>query len=569
MEERISAEEFFDSQTLIHAGLDPVFPETIEWKEKTFELSAEKDPADDEPDPLQDLSSILTKLLEKDFEELDEMDEAKRMSKSLKDEVEEGKAGIAVRLTKRALISAAQNVTNFLVHDISQLSIADITLKSMDLNITLHGIKTHSYVAPAVDISVEDGAVVLKTSKGSVDLYGQYKAIYKTIREGVIEAKMSGFDVNLNLRLAKHTKGSLNVAIDQCDASIDSVHVDLIRHLLDQVTSDVRELLHELSSSSICKYLTTYVQKLNEQLNRIMALRDINIHSSMPQGQMQFDLTMSDNVELVEDHIDIPMFGEFARSAQRTPFKPSKLMKRLEDQEKMVYVYISDFIVNSFFYQLEAMVDWKTKLHRIPEVAAALRLECGESEYCLGQHLQSVDNYVPNSGRMYGTVQGHPQVSLTDCGAHLQTNLSVEVTFQTKQESAPRTVIKFNVALKFHIDSFTLLTNETSELEGELRYKVIASGGIDDLQVRNTESFDEKWSFVEMTLQQIATYLKPKLEVMLRQNLHTVLALPESMLPAISSMDGHFRKRTLVLGFDVHMQSTMRNFLDHPDVFNS
>ncbi|KAK0395719.1 hypothetical protein QR680_001398 [Steinernema hermaphroditum] len=506
-------------------------------------------------DIISDISVLMDTLLEDNSEEVEkELEEAKRKSKSVDEEFEEGTAGIAVRLTKHALLTAAQNITNFLVHDISRLSISDITLKSMDLNITLHGIKTHSYVPPSVDITVDGDIITLKTSKGSVKLFGQYTAVYKTIRQGVIEAKMSGFDLNLKLRLTKSPLGSLNVEVVQCASVVEHLHVDLIRHLLDQVTDDVRESLHKLSTAAICKYLNSYAQKVNRHLDSGMALKEIDIHSNVPQGQMQFDWRLSEKPELFSDYVDVPM--------------PNKLMKRMDDRKRMIYIYMSDFIVNSFFFQLEAIADWKGKLHRVPEIAAALRLSCPETELCLGQYVGNVGDYVENSGRMYGKARDRPQVSLTDRGAHLKMNLSVELTYQPSNEMTPRTVARFHTDLKLHIDSFVVLTNEIAEVEGERRYRVNASGGIDELKLHEIEVFDENWEFCKTSLPSFVSQQKGKLETVLRQNLHTVFSISDGIIPVINSIDGHFRKRTLVVGLDIDMQSTISDFLELSDVFN-
>lgn len=66
----------------------------------------------------------------------------------------------------------------------------------------------------------------------------------------------------------------------------------------------------------------------------------------------------------------------------------------------MIYVYLSEHVLNSFFYQIDSYAFLRINLHRIPEIETLLKLECDEDEDCFGKHFKWTGIYEPNSGKI-------------------------------------------------------------------------------------------------------------------------------------------------------------------------
>lgn len=64
----------------------------------------------------------------------------------------------------------------------------------------------------------------------------------------------------------------------------------------------------------------------------------------------------------------------------------------------MVYLYVSESVLNIFLKQLATFGDTALQLHADPEFQKMLRLKCSEDEECMGDLLQDTELYIPNSG---------------------------------------------------------------------------------------------------------------------------------------------------------------------------
>lgn len=67
----------------------------------------------------------------------------------------------------------------------------------------------------------------------------------------------------------------------------------------------------------------------------------------------------------------------------------------------MVYLYISESVLNMFLKQLATFGDTALQLHADPEFQKILRLKCSEDEECMGDLLQDTELYVPDSGSLF------------------------------------------------------------------------------------------------------------------------------------------------------------------------
>lgn len=66
----------------------------------------------------------------------------------------------------------------------------------------------------------------------------------------------------------------------------------------------------------------------------------------------------------------------------------------------MFYLYISEYVLNSFFYQVDSYAFLRINLHRIPEIEDVLKLDCADTENCFGQNFQWDGLFEPNSGKI-------------------------------------------------------------------------------------------------------------------------------------------------------------------------
>lgn len=494
---------------------------------------------------------------------VDEHTHANRQHKSIDNNDEDDgnvdNPGIVVRVTQKAFHFVATNLMRIFQEEIDDRPLSEFSRILMRLNVSILAPRINEVTMPELDYRrLSENSIKISSIGGSAKLNGKYHAVYKTVREGQFTVQMENFDVNLRIKFAKTFAGYLQLVDMSCDAVIRSVVVRLSPKLHEQINEGLRETITELAQQKICEVIDIYVRKIDARLKSLAYYSPVTVESTSIASQLRLDTTLSDEAVLSDIYLDIPLRGAFiADNTTRTPFYPSPISKADEDTQRMVYVYMSDYVINSFFYQLDRLGNFRINLHRIPEVKQLLRLECPDHEECLGHILENAEQYTNNTGRMEARVRSPPVVVLNDVGAHIGLNLSVDISYKEEDEDerVRAVLLTFNIKLQLHAEGLSI--NNTSPEGEQQRFRINTSISISHLEVSSAIAYVESMNAFASNLPFYLEEKKSRIEELLRKNLHVVVPLSVNELIGVNSIYGLFRSRTLVLGFDVGLHKKL------------
>lgn len=80
----------------------------------------------------------------------------------------------------------------------------------------------------------------------------------------------------------------------------------------------------------------------------------------------------------------------------------------------MIYLYVSESVLNIFLKQLATFGDTALQLHADPEFQKLLSLNCSEDEKCMGDLLQDTELYVPDSGALFRSLSSIFYITLSE-----------------------------------------------------------------------------------------------------------------------------------------------------------
>ncbi|VDM42820.1 unnamed protein product [Toxocara canis] len=477
--------------------------------------------------------------------------------------------GIVVRVTQKAFHFAATNLMRIFREEINDRPLKEFSRILMRLNVSILAPRiTHVSMPELGYRALSENSIKISSIGGSTNVNGKYRAVYKTVREGKFKVQMENFDVNLRIKFTKTFAGYLQLVDMSCDAVVRSVVVHLSPKLHEQIDEGLRETVTELTQQKICEVVELYVQKIDTRLQSLARYSPLTFETKSIASQLRLDTTLNDEAVLSDGYLDIPLKGAFiVDSDTKTPFNPSPISKSEEDADRMIYVYASDYVINSFFYQLDRLGNFRMNLHRIPEVMKMLRLDCSDDEECLGQILENPEQYTNNTGiryskfnydgRMEAHVRSPPVVVLNDVGAHIGLNLSVDISYkETDEEEKVRAVLlTFHVKLQLHAHGLSI--NNTSPEGEQQRFRINTSISISHMEVSSAIAYVESMNEFAAQLPSYLEEKKSLIEELVRKNLHVVVPLSVNEIIGVNSIYGLFRARTLVLGFDVGLHEKL------------
>ncbi|EFO21562.2 hypothetical protein LOAG_06923 [Loa loa] len=283
---------------------------------------------------------------------------------------------------------------------------------------------------------------------GSAQLSSSYRAVYRTIREGHLEANMSNFLINLKLKIATTFAGKLLLEDIICGTEVRSIDIKLTPKLHELVDQGLRIELDETVSVVICEALEAFTNKFEERLNKLIRSPVVEIKINDTITNLLIDTTISNDISLTEDYFDFPLLGS---PAVKKLESEGHLMKSPNDKMEMIYLYISESVLNIFLKQLATFGDTALQLHTNPEFQKMLSLNCSEDEKCMGDLLQDTELYVPDSGQMIIKIRSPLVSSVRNGFALIDLHLTSFVTY--KQEDMDVKVLEFEWLATIHVSN--------------------------------------------------------------------------------------------------------------------
>ncbi|VDN34546.1 unnamed protein product [Gongylonema pulchrum] len=323
----------------------------------------------------------------------------------------------------------------------------------MRLNVSVLSPRIHNVIIPRSTYKVlPNDTVEMRMRGGSVQLQGFYRAVYRTIREGELAANLSSFAINLKFKISTTFAGKLLLENVVCDAEVRVVDVQLVPKLHDLVDEGLRTAFDEHTSVS-------------HIINRAFCICAIFLQYKDIMEHLLIDTTISYGISLMEDYFDFPLVGTPTISKMNTTslhplvvcslssdFHDVPYLQKLpEDKSKMVYIYITEFVLNSFLKKLDTFGNTALLLSAVPEFDGLLQLNCSENLECMGDFLQDAEPYQFDSGTMLLKMRSPAVATLRDGFMLLDLNLKVTVSYV--QDGVDVNVLEFDWLLTVRINN--------------------------------------------------------------------------------------------------------------------
>uniref|UniRef100_A0A0R3RGU6 BPI2 domain-containing protein n=1 Tax=Elaeophora elaphi TaxID=1147741 RepID=A0A0R3RGU6_9BILA len=347
--------------------------------------------------------------------------------------------GMLVRITPRMINYWATELKQIFQKELENKELPEFSRTLMKLNVSILTPRIHNITLPRFSYKVQcNNTMEIILHGGSAQLLSSYRAVYRTVREGRLEANMSNFIINLKLKISTTFAGKLLLEDIVCGAEVRSIDVKLTPKLHELVDQGLRAELDETVSVAICEALEAFTNKFEQRLNKLIRSPVVEIKINDTVTHLLIDTTISNGISLTEDYFDFPLLGT---PTVKKLESGAHLMKSPDDKVEMVYLYVSESVLNMFLKQLATFGDTALQLHADPEFQTMLSLKCSEEEDCMGDLLQDTELYVLDSGRMIIKIRSPLVASVRNGFALIDLHLTSFVTYQ--QEDMDVKVLEF------------------------------------------------------------------------------------------------------------------------------
>lgn len=469
------------------------------------------------------------------------------------------KVGLIVRVTSRMINYCARELKLIFQKELENEQLPQFSRILMKLNVSVLRPRIHNVTIPRFSYKVyANNTAEMILRGGSARLLGFYRAVYRTVREGQLEANMSNFLTTLKLKITTTFAGKLLLENIACGAEVRSIDVKLIPKLHELVDEGLRMELDEMTSVAICEMLESYMSKLEERLNKFMRLPLIDVKVNGVTEHLLIDTTISNDIILSENYFDFPMLGIPTVSNVEEEIHP--LMKSPEDKSKMVYVYVSEYLLNAFLRQLDILGDTTIQLHTEPEFQEILHLKCLENVECMGDFLQDADLYESNSGRLIIKLRPPPIVSIQDGFAIIDLTLKASISYKQKNVDVKTLEFEWLVTLRISED----FLNERLTQKDETIRKTNETLQLMEMAIdKMTPHVEMVPNFVEHLLRLLKTR-KNTMEKLITQQCAMIKIIPYTLYKTVSRI-AIFRTHTMVIATGLEWNPIL---LHHFSLFN-
>ncbi|VDN20955.1 unnamed protein product [Gongylonema pulchrum] len=222
------------------------------------------------------------------------------------------------------------------------------------------------------------------------------------------------------------------------------------------------------------------------------------------------------------------------------------LQKFPEDKSKMVYIYITEFVLNSFLKKLDTFGNTALLLSAVPEFDGLLQLNCSENLECMGDFLQDAEPYQFDSGTMLLKMRSPAVATLRDGFMLLDLNLKVTVSYV--QDGVDVNVLEFDWLLTVRINNAFL--NEHLVSKDEAVRITNATLSLVELKMSGVTPYVEMVPNFTEHLQRLIVSRRKALEKLLTEQCSLITVIPDTAYEAVSRT-GAFRNRTMLIATDM------------------
>uniref|UniRef100_A0A915IV65 Uncharacterized protein n=1 Tax=Romanomermis culicivorax TaxID=13658 RepID=A0A915IV65_ROMCU len=281
---------------------------------------------------------------------------------------------------------------------------------------------------------VEPNKIEWDVRNMDLELDGHAEGLIDTIRgKGDFKIKLYNVDVNQTVKMAADD-GYIKLFSGKCQASVNQMDIVFyntqarIQNYIKRRQKSLNKKLKPLFQADICSRLRKMIDKdFNDEL-RGQPLKvplsakgqliwsntfqgDNNLRSKLKQKltelleNMQIDGSLMRDPIVKPDMATVDLKGEVSWQGQgNTPFYPNSISNdrpSSSSSQKMFYITVSDYVMNSLLYHatVRKFLTFTLSKDETPEFAKLLRTSCDQEkgELCAGSFLPEIGKDYPNS----------------------------------------------------------------------------------------------------------------------------------------------------------------------------
>ncbi|VDP15411.1 unnamed protein product, partial [Onchocerca flexuosa] len=219
-------------------------------------------------------------------------------------------AGMLVRITPRMINYWTIELKRMFQKELENKELPEFSRTLMKLNVSILTPRIRNIILPRFSYKIQsNNTMEVILHGGSAQLLSSYRAVYRTVREGHLEANLSSFVINLKLKIATTFAGKLLLEDIVCGAEIRSIDIKLTPKLHELVDQGLRIELDETVSVVICEALEAFTNKFEERLNKLIRSPVVEIKINDTVTHLLIDTTINNDITLTEDYFDFSLLG--------------------------------------------------------------------------------------------------------------------------------------------------------------------------------------------------------------------------------------------------------------------
>uniref|UniRef100_A0A0N5D3V5 BPI2 domain-containing protein n=1 Tax=Thelazia callipaeda TaxID=103827 RepID=A0A0N5D3V5_THECL len=453
--------------------------------------------------------------------------------------------GMLVRITPRMINYWAKELRLMFQEELQNVPLPEFSRILMKLNVSILAPKIQDAKFPRFSYKVHANNTVETVLRGgSAQLLSSYRAVYRTVREGHLVANISEFIINIKFKIGTTFAGKLVLENIVCGAEVRSINVKLTPKLHQLVDEGLRIELNEALSVVICDSLETFTNKFEERLNKLIRSPILNIRINDTTVHFLIDSTISNDISISEDHFDFPVLGTPMVYNMESEIHSLTILP--SDKLKMVYLYVSEVMMNTFLRQIDIFTDKVLYLHSDPAFRKMLDLKCSDNEKCIGDLLQDTELYAPDSGKM--VIKMHSPLVASIKNGYMLINLYLSTYITYKQDELDVKVMEFELLGTVRIDDYYVNEQLTEKHESVRNRNSMLQ--LSELSIRNVTPYVEMISNYDGHLLQIISLRKELLQKLLLEQCSMIKSTTSDLYQTVNCTVT-FRNKTLVIATDL------------------
>ncbi|KAE9551565.1 hypothetical protein FO519_005209 [Halicephalobus sp. NKZ332] len=415
-----------------------------------------------------------------------------------------------------------------------------IKFKALQMNVTVFEPELVKLEMPEIRFeNKEPYSFVISSKDGQARFKGLYKGVYRTIRDGYSYADLTGLNLVAELKFVRLDKNSIATKVKSCKFSTDSTVVEMKPNLFSQADQMFSELIEKSIEEKLCGGVDNLANVIGKMIMESINNGPVELESF---NDSSFNTEFVSEPEATKSGLLLSLDGQFSDSLP-VDLERTKVHIHQSDSDYMVYSYISDFVFNSYLSQFK---EKEIDLEIPPEFSEFLRTSCSSSS-CLGTFLPFLPESYPDSyGKITVAFKNPPSVEFLENGSKMIFGLSLKLFVQEKLIGS----------VDFFIDSFIEKFEINADMDSEENdvgenYKLKAKITVNNIDVISTFMEDKRGVEFAENLENLMGNNKEIIQKVIEFNLHRLFPLKTNSHLEVESIQGFFRKHTLVFAFDL------------------